>query len=308
VETAPNASRRQGFLLSALVHVIMVTLLIRTAIMPAAKPVEASKPAAPATPRRTVFLPPAAQLRRLMPAPKPRPAVPPAARPTPPPPRQEARDRISIGAPSQLRTDRLLLERDRDLSSAPAAKGRPGPMAPSPSPAVNASNEPVPGEARVPATPPPAVAGRGEAPLVAPRPGERSIASSLRNFEQRLGEMGGGGVSGVAGQQMGPLFFDPEGADFTAWINHFKNEVYRNWIVPQAALFGAARGHVDFSFTVARDGSVAEIKLLKSSGTAALDRAAANALMGARLLPLPSDYRPDQVTMQISFYYGAERS
>ena len=38
------------------------------------------------------------------------------------------------------------------------------------------------------------------------------------------------------GQQMGPLFFDPEGADFTVWINHFKNEVYRNWLVPQAVL------------------------------------------------------------------------
>jgi TonB family protein len=103
---------------------------------------------------------------------------------------------------------------------------------------------------------------------------------------------------------MGPLFFDPAGADFTAWINHFKNEVYRNWIVPQSVLFGAVRGHVDFEFTVERDGTLAEVRLLKSSGTAALDRAAANALSGARLLALPSDYRPARVTMQISFFYG----
>jgi TonB family protein len=143
---------------------------------------------------------------------------------------------------------------------------------------------------------------------VAPRTGERSITSSLRNLEQRLGQMGGGGLSGAAGQQMGPLFFDPEGADFTAWINHFKNEVYRNWIVPQAALFGAVRGHVDFSFTVERDGTLAEVRLLKTSGTPALDRAAANALFGARLLALPSDFGPARVTMQISFFYGAERS
>jgi TonB family protein len=120
--------------------------------------------------------------------------------------------------------------------------------------------------------------------------------------------MGAGGLGGATGQQMGPLFFDPQGADFTAWINHFKNEVYRNWIVPQAALFGAVHGHVDFSFTVHRDGTLAEVRLLKSSGTAALDRAAANALFGSRLLALPADYRPDSVTIQISFFYGAERS
>jgi protein TonB len=102
---------------------------------------------------------------------------------------------------------------------------------------------------------------------------------------------------------MGPLFFDPEGADFTSWINHFKNEVYRNWIVPEAALFGF-RGHVDFEFSVQRDGRLVGLKLLQSSGTPALDRAAQNALLGARLLPLPEDFAPAMVTMQVTFFYN----
>src|SRR5207249_12065337 len=51
-----------------------------------------------------------------------------------------------------------------------------------------------------------------------------------------------------------------------------KNEVYRNWIVPQAALLGF-RGHVDLEFTVERDGTLTDLKMLKSSGTPALDRA-----------------------------------
>jgi len=155
------------------------------------------------------------------------------------------------------------------------------------------------------ATPPPS--GRGQAPLVGPPPGERSIAGSLRNLERRLGDMGAGGLgSNATGQQMGPLFFDPEGADFTAWINHFKNEVYRNWIVPQAAILGVRRGHVDFEFSVERDGTLSDLKMVKSSGTPALDRAAANALQGSRFLALPSDFRPARVTMQVSFYYGEE--
>jgi TonB family protein len=116
--------------------------------------------------------------------------------------------------------------------------------------------------------------------------------------------MGSGVVEGGAGRQMGPLFFDPEGADFTGWINHFKNEVYRNWIVPEAVRFGFRAGHVDFEFWVERDGRMTGLRVLKSSGTAALDRAAQNALLGSRLLALPSEYGGSRVRMQVSFYYN----
>jgi protein TonB len=102
---------------------------------------------------------------------------------------------------------------------------------------------------------------------------------------------------------MGPLFFDPEGADFTAWINHFKNEAYNNWIIPSPAQLGF-RGHVDIEFTVERDGTISGLKVIKSAGQPALDRAAENALLGSRLLPLPPDFRPPRVTMQVGFYYN----
>jgi protein TonB len=307
-EALETISKRRGVALSALVHVIMITLLIRTATRPASPRAEVS-PATPPRPSRIVTLPPASVLRRLMPAlPRqraPRPPAAPVPTPVPTPPPREARDRISIGPPSTVRQrEPLVLERDRDLSSSPAARGKPGvPATPPPSPAAD-SAEVAGADPRALATPPPS--GRGQGPLVAPPPGERSIAGSLRNLEKRLGDMGAGGMGSATGQQMGPLFFDPEGADFTAWINHFKNEVYRNWIVPQSALLGVARGHVDFEFSVERDGSLSGLRMLKSSGTPALDRAAANALVGSRFLALPSDFRPERVTMQVSFYYGVE--
>jgi TonB family protein len=102
---------------------------------------------------------------------------------------------------------------------------------------------------------------------------------------------------------MGPLFFDPAGADFTAWINHFKNEVYRNWVVPQSVLMGL-HGRVDLEFTVARDGSIAGLRLVRSAGTGALDRAAQNALLGSHLLSLPRDYAPATATMLVTFFYN----
>ncbi|HET8647790.1 MAG TPA: energy transducer TonB [Vicinamibacteria bacterium] len=136
---------------------------------------------------------------------------------------------------------------------------------------------------------------------------QRSITRSLAELDQRLGQMGESGRAGVAGIQVGSIFFDPQGADFTGWINHFKNEVYRNWIVPEAARFGYAGGHVDFEFWVERDGRLTGLRLLKSSGTRSLDRAAQNGLTGSRLLPLPDDYGPDRVRFEVSFSYGEER-
>ncbi|PYQ15126.1 MAG: hypothetical protein DMF80_10310 [Acidobacteria bacterium] len=299
--------QRQGFLMSAIVHLMIMMALINRA--ESWRPKQAApEPALPV--RERIFLPPKEVLRRLAPLPA-RPATPKLApRPTPPPPQPRAKDRISIGPPSAERAKVIELRREDDLTKAP--KGRPDavPSAPTPTMAQAASPAPAPGAGpevrkaeglRLPNGPGPAAGKDGSRPGGAsPRP---TLAESLRNLEQRLGEVGPRGIESGTGRQMGPLFFDPEGADFTLWINHFKNEIYRNWIVPQAALLGF-RGHVDIEFTVERDGSMKDLRVLKSSGTPALDRAAQNALLGSRFLPLPSDFGPPQVTIQVMFFYN----
>ena len=105
-------------------------------------------------------------------------------------------------------------------------------------------------------------------------------------------------------QDLGGLHFDPQGADFTLWIIAFKREVYRNWVVPQAAQFGTVRGHVDFEFTVERNGSMSALRMLKSSDTASLDEAARNALSVGKFAALPNDYKPPRVTMRVTFFYN----
>jgi TonB family protein len=106
-----------------------------------------------------------------------------------------------------------------------------------------------------------------------------------------------------AGNTLGGLYFDPLGADFTLWVKRFKNEVYKNWVVPKEALEGF-KGHVEFEFTVERDGTMASLHMLRASGTPATDRAAQNALVGSRFLPLPSDYGPPRITMRVTLYYN----
>ncbi len=205
----------------------------------------------------------------------------------------------------------MILRRDDDITKAP--KGRPDAMpqaAPQPPPPPSTPEAARTAGTSTPGRPglrlPPGVgktpAGSEGAPE---KPGSSrpSIANSLRTLDQRIQTAGPLGIETGTGQQMGPLFFDPQGADFTAWLQQFKNEVYRNWIVPQPALMGF-RGHVDLEFIVARDGSLSNLRLLKSTGTPALDRAAQNALLGSRFLALPSDFAPEAVTMQVTFFYN----
>ena len=105
-------------------------------------------------------------------------------------------------------------------------------------------------------------------------------------------------------QDIGRLRFDPHGADFGTWVGAFRKEVYRNWVVPAAARFGSARGHVDFRFTVERNGTMSALRMRKSSGSACLDEAARLALGAGTFTALPHDYRPSRVTMQVTFFYN----
>jgi len=101
------------------------------------------------------------------------------------------------------------------------------------------------------------------------------------------------------GENEAGLTFDSQGADFTVWINHFKNEVLRTWTVPE----DTPRGGVDLEFIIERDGSMSALRVLKSSGTLSLVKTAQDALTGSHWMPLPDDYKPRRVTMQASFCY-----
>jgi TonB family protein len=306
-----RVGQRQGFLVSAIVHVTMLMILISREPKP--RKIEEIDPALLER-KNLVFLPPPAALRQ---------ALPPALQPTPPPARPQpqvpaptpppaGKDRISVGPPSDLRSKGpMILRKEDDLTAVP--KGQPSPAAPAP-PAVptpaapmvadGGGASPVPGREGLRLPPGLGREPRGEEG-VRGRPGPLgpSIEGAVRDLERKLAQDQQRGIPTGTGANVGGLYFDPQGADFTLWINRFKNEVYRNWIMPQPALMGF-RGHVDFEFVVERDGTMSAIRMLRSSGTPAMDRAAQNALVGSRFLPLPSDYGPPRVTITVTFYYN----
>lgn len=299
-----EAPRRDRFVAgSALVHLLILALLFALE-PPEPRLVEEEKPRE----RRAFLLP--RELAR-PPAPKvaakpaPQPTPPPQAAPTPPPPPPKSA-KISIGEASDKRLQEIQLERDRDI-------GRRGAKTP------QQAAEP---QEATPESERQAGAGRGadaersgmELPnggrMTMPRaddpraagPSGGILSATTRSVERALRERRDMTQMEVPGFQMGPLFFDPEGADFTRWINHFKSEVYRNWIIPEPARLGV-RGQAAFEFTVDRNGRVSRITLLSSSGMSALDRAASNALQGSDLMALPDDYPESSVTMRVTFVY-----
>lgn len=287
--------RRSPLLVSAILHLLVMSVLLSVPVLSPSKTPPVHEPEAIKV-RHRVFLPPAERLHRIAPRS-------PAPAPTPPP----VKDRMSLGAPSIVPAKGPLeLRREDDLTNQPKGHRDAGSLLaapPAPTQSAESTGRGSPGQPQGLRYP---VGAGPEAPHGEEHP-EPSIGDSLRQLDRRL-SLGGGppGLETGTGRQMGPLFFDPQGADFTASINHFKNEVYRNWVVPQSALFGYARGHVSFEFTVERDGRVSVVRMTESSGTPALDRAAQNALSSSRLLPLPADFAPPDVTMQVTFYYSEE--
>jgi len=300
-----EAPRRDTLLLtSLLIHALTLALLFR--IEPT-DPVSlvAEKPAE----RRAFFLPKALArapapkaVAKAAPQPTPPPPMP-VATPPPPPPKSA---KISIGEASDRRAETLQLERDRDIGR----RGRKVAQVESrPEEAVSESNRqagqgrgedadrsgmPLPqgGAFQMPRADDPRMAG----------PSGGLLSATTRSVERAMKERRDMSQIEIAGHQMGPLFFDPEGADFTRWINHFKGEVYRNWIIPEPARLGV-RGQVGIEFTVDRGGKISRLSLLSGSGMNALDRAASNALQGSDLLPLPDDYPAPGVTMRVTFVY-----
>jgi TonB family protein len=319
--------QRQGFIVSAVIHLTLLMILV--AHPPVPRRIEDVEPQA-LEKRDRVFLPPGTVLKQLIPLTRrPPSAARPAPAPTPAPtPPASGKDRISVGGPNALQAKGpMVLQRDTDITK--TARGRPD-AAPAPAPPAAPAPTPVPQPAaaarnagsaeeragreglRLPPgllgrTGPSGDEGRRER-LAGPTPGgtalDRSVEAAVDSVARRLQSDARLGIPTGTGQDLSGLHFDPQGADFTLWIQRFKDEVYRNWIVPQAFLWGAARGHVDFEFTVERNGTLSGLRMLKSSGTPSLDRAAQNALSSSRLLSLPDDYRPPRVTMQVTFVYG----
>ncbi|HEY2646227.1 MAG TPA: TonB family protein [Candidatus Acidoferrales bacterium] len=100
----------------------------------------------------------------------------------------------------------------------------------------------------------------------------------------------------------------PGGGDFAgrfpSYVDAVRNRISSNWL--QSTVDPSLRfaPRADFSFTVLRDGSVANIQMLQSSGNRSVDNSALRAIQSSSpMSPLPSNYSGSSVTVEFWFEF-----
>lgn len=102
------------------------------------------------------------------------------------------------------------------------------------------------------------------------------------------------------------LMSDPMGVDFKPYLIRVLAAVRRNWfaVIPESARYGR-RGKVVIQFAISRTGSVPKLVIVMPSGTEAFDRAAVAGVSASNPFPpLPTEFRGDQIRLQLAFSYN----
>jgi TonB family protein len=105
----------------------------------------------------------------------------------------------------------------------------------------------------------------------------------------------------------GPIILsDTRGVDFGPYLSRVVYSVRRNWyaVIPEAARLGQ-KGRVSLVFEIVKDGSVPELRLVASSGSDSLDRAAIASIRASNPFPpLPQEFTGKHLVLQFNFLYN----
>lgn len=218
------------------------------------------------------------------------------------------RELVTMNEPLRYIEAQPVVEPLPAIMSPPAAVERPAP-APQPE-APPADPEPIqlgpvdPPRAAETPRPVPAPPAAEPAPPAVPRVPGGILGSALRNLDRYVGEPLPEDPEDQFSEQGPSIQFDPKGVDFGPWLRRFRAQVYRNWLIPQAAM--VMRGHVVIQMIVRRDGTLTDFRIVRPSGIDAFDTAALNALrLSSPTMQLPEEYPGSGIDpFTVIFYYN----
>lgn len=148
----------------------------------------------------------------------------------------------------------------------------------------------------------PAAAPRNDPGLARATSPGGALGNALRNLDryvqsQSFDNPRGGGAYGPAIQ------FDTKGVEFGPWIRRFIAQIKRNWFIPYAAM--SMSGHTVLTFNVHKDGRITDLSIVGPSGVEAFNNAAFNALFASNpTQPLPPEYPADKAFFTVTFFYN----
>jgi len=141
---------------------------------------------------------------------------------------------------------------------------------------------------------------------------EAAQAAAARRGAGGGGQEGDFGLgTGAHGRQMGALdiLSDTQGVDFGPYLQRILQNVRENWyhLIPESAEM--KKGKLAIEFAITKDGQVADMRLVASSGDVALDRPAWGSITGSNPFPpLPSEFTGPYLSLRFRFYYNPDKA
>jgi TonB family protein len=146
--------------------------------------------------------------------------------------------------------------------------------------------------------------------------GPMSAGSAVQEAARAAARPGSGGQgnggdfglgTGAHGRQVGNLeiLSDTEGVDFGPYLQRVLHDVKQNWYnaIPESAQM--KHGNLIIEFAITKDGRVAGMKLVATSGDIPLDRAAWAGITASDPFPaLPSDFGGPYLALRFRFFYN----
>jgi TonB family protein len=236
------------------------------------------------------------------------------------------KDRIATSHAPQLDRQELKKILDASRPGRPGASGLEAPQPQSAPPA--ATQNPAPQPSAPPPPPPPVVAKLQTPPAATPKSvfgsGAMSAGSAIEQAT-RAAAANRGGYGGDSGDYglgqgrrptaaMGPLevLSDTMGVDFGPYLQRVLHDVRQNWynLIPESAQAPIMKkGKVTIEFAILKDGKVAGMKLISTSGDVALDRGAWGGITASNPFPpLPNEFGGPYLDLRFAFFYNPDKA
>jgi TonB family protein len=147
-----------------------------------------------------------------------------------------------------------------------------------------------------------------------------SAGSAIQQAAQAAAQRGAGGGgqeggfglgTGAHGRQQGALeiLSDTQGVDFGPYLQRILQDVRENWyhLIPESAEM--KKGKLAIEFAITKEGQVADMRLVASSGDAALDRPAWGSITASNPFPpLPNEFTGPYLALRFRFYYNPDKA
>jgi TonB family protein len=137
------------------------------------------------------------------------------------------------------------------------------------------------------------------------RSGPGLMGSAMRELQRMVRDnsfdnLGGG--EGVAGSS---IQFDSKGVEFGPWLRRFKEQIERNWFMPEAFYFPSNKGHVVLTFYVTKDGRIESLSIVQGCSISGFNNSSYNAIAASNpTYPLPPQYPDDRMAVRVTFSYN----